>query len=115
MNTHRFKFSFQTSDESPSAELIRDVTITDWPMVLPSCILDVVGDLGHDAAPFIPAIVYSLQNGSYSSRLAAVRALGKICPKAKEVIDALRGAQQDTVWDVRCAATEAIQKISLAR
>ena len=84
-------------------------------MVLSECGLDIVGDNGHDAAPFVLAIVYSLQYGSYPTRLAAVRALGKICPKANEVLDVLRVAQHDTVGDVRSAATEVIQRISLDR
>ena len=72
----------------------------------------VLGRIGSDARPAIPALIRAMQNDeNYNVRWFAITALGQIARNDKIVSDAVVRALQDSNMYVRMAATNVLAKI----
>jgi HEAT repeat protein len=73
----------------------------------------VLGDLGAESAPAVPALTQAIQDADDRVRLYATWALGNIGPSAKSAIPALILALQDRSQYVRIYAPSALRRIGV--
>jgi HEAT repeat protein len=73
----------------------------------------VIGSMGGDAEPAVPALIELLEVGDVHDRRLAALTLGEIGPAAEEAIPALLEAADDEDDGVATMALEALERIEL--
>ena len=71
----------------------------------------VLGKLGHDAKPAVPALAEALKDKSGEVRQQAAQVLGLIGADARAAIPALQEAAKDPLEEVASAAADALKRI----
>jgi HEAT repeat protein len=73
----------------------------------------ILGSMGEDAEPAVPALINLLENGDIYDRRLAAMTLGEIGPAAEDAIPALLAAVDDEDEGLAKMAEEALEQIDL--
>jgi hypothetical protein len=106
------------------ASLVLDIAPKQGRVIVPAMITalqndsphaaELLGRVGPDAAPAVPALIAALESPDSELRLQACRALGSVRAKGRAAVPALRIALNDAYYDVAEAAGFALAKIQAA-
>ncbi|MDH5545879.1 MAG: hypothetical protein OEZ43_09815 [Gammaproteobacteria bacterium] len=109
--TARYLAQISPLDNNSVCELA-DKALNDNDPLMRSICFDIIGMLGEQASPALPALVHTLRDGETALRIAAARALRNIAPIAQLCRPALIQALSDTSQKVRIYASEALERLS---